>query len=127
MNAHDDMQHDHPHPARPLPGVPPRHSEIAIHGDPSRSGVRGHGFAPAPGDVETASPTAGEREVTWVLPSDLPKVFLAPVLGKAVERTLTAQSNLTRPAVRAPAVAARATARQVRARRAASRVKGLGR
>ncbi len=125
MNAQDDMQHDDPHPPRPLPGVQRQHSEFAIHGDPSRSGVRGQGVAPTP-DAETA-PGRAKREVAWVLPSDLPMVVLAPALGKGVDRTLTAQSNLTRPVVRAPAVAARATSRRVRARRAASRVKGLGR
>lgn len=127
MNAHDDMQHDDPHPPRPLPGVQRPHSEFAIHGDPSRSGVRGQGWAPAPGDAETASPGVAKREVTWVLPSDLPMVLLAPALGTVVDRTLTTQSNVTRPLVRAPAVAARATSRRVRARRAAHRVKGLGR
>lgn len=124
MNAHDDMQHDEPHPPRPLPDVHPQHSQFALHGDPSRSGVRAQGVAPTP-NAETA-PGPAKREVAWVLPSDLPMVFLAPALGNVVDRTLSAQSNVTRPVVRAPAAAARTTSRRMRTRRAASRVNGLG-
>ncbi len=126
MNRYDDHErHYNPRPPRPLPSAQQPHSEFATHGDPSRPRTRAQ--APTPvSDVEDNG-TPPRRQMPWVRPSELPMVVLAPVLGNVVDQALTAQSKVTRAAVRAPAVVARVASRQVRARRAARRAKGLAR
>lgn len=93
------------------PATPPRAaapntapSQLAVHGDPS---VAEH--APASPEAGAAVP---RRLVTWVHPSDLPRLVGMRAIGWGIGRGVDLQVALTRTALRAPGRASSALARR---------------